>query len=245
MVLVAGGDGGSNTALDTLELFDPYAYPGMNWSLLGGSTTPITMQNARMRHTMTRLLDGSVLIAGGGTTNLDTDLTFTADLFTPSITDSTTGTLTAVGRLEGGAGTPLGSASAVLTGSGTVVVAGGMKGITAPAVTKDLQIYDPAAKTFTVQSSALPTAAQAIMAVEGADGRVQLLGGLNAAGTYVSPFATYDPITPSIVTGSTLLAPGADGKNARAVLLVTGKILVAGYDEASGTIPAEILSFTP
>ena len=228
-VLIAGGRGGYyNVTLGTSELFDEST----------GYFTPIagtSMQDIRERHTMLRLLDGTILAVGGSSDGTDTGLVATVDRFTPSPTDPNAGSWSAVGNLQ----EPLGDASGSLLPDGSVLFAGGttLAGTT-PAITKDLQIFTPASLNFTLlPSPKLGTARRNPQAVLGADGQVHFLGGFNGS-IPTAIHEVYSVLLGTVVPGAaTLLAPREGLLNGLSVLLLDGRILTVGYD---ANIPSEV-----
>lgn len=118
-VLVAGGDGGNDFVISA-QLYNPLA---------GGFTATANMSLSRTEHTGTLLPDGTVLIAGGAST--DIGLTDTAEIYVPSA-----GTFVATGSMI----TRRGGFTATLLQDGSVLMAGGNNFGGASA-----EIYHPAA----------------------------------------------------------------------------------------------------
>jgi hypothetical protein len=241
-VLVAGGDGGSFLGtLNDGEIFDENlyfssgSYQGL-WTAVAGTT----MQNARRRHTLVRLLDGTVLAIGGSTDGTDPGLMPTVDRFTPSPTDISTGAWTAETNLQ----EALGDATATLLPDGNVLLGGGT---TATGVTNHLEIFDAVAKTFSLPATpTLSSPRRNVLSILGADGNVHLLGGWDGT-FFTSVHEVFNPATVTLGFGvSALLAPRENGVNGRSVLLLDGSILTVGYDSISTGPPrhdSEIIQF--
>jgi N-acetylneuraminic acid mutarotase len=200
-VLAAGGfsDDLSFTALASADLYDPISD---QWSSTG------SMNVARGAHTGTKLGDGRVLVAGGGTR--------IAELYDPA-----TGAWTTTGSMHAARS----SHTATLLTDGKVLVAGGCS--VPSCVTAEL--YDPAAGTWT------PTATmQANRNMHTAtllpDGKVLVAGGQTLVLSDYASAELYDPGTGTwSLTGSMLAARDSH----TATLLPGGTVLVAGGEQVS------------
>jgi len=135
-VLVAGGfaDGEANSVRVSAELYDP---ANGSWSRTGD------MLQARAGHTATLLADGTVLVAGGGTT--PTDFLDSAELFDPN-----TGSWRATGKLHA----PLANAAAVLLPDGRVLLVGGES---SGDPQRTAQLYDPVKRTWSFTGEMMST----------------------------------------------------------------------------------------
>ncbi|WP_434388703.1 Kelch repeat-containing protein [Melittangium boletus] len=224
-VLVAGGFS------PMTELYDPAAG---TWSRTGDALA------SHRDHSMTKLADGQVLIAGGGTCPITGA---TAELYVP-----------ASGRWK-----PTGSLltnrthhAAVRLASGRVLVVGGEHSATG-ALLASAELYDPATGTWSATGS-LGTAREDATATLLPSGRVLVVGGMGAGG-FLRSAELYDPATG---TWSATAALGAPRRLHTATLLPTGRVLVIGggqdlaasasaelYDPTSGTWSATDAMKTP
>src|SRR5262249_34043037 len=157
MVLVAGGDTGSNVALSTAELYNPSTG---TWSSTGAMAT------ARESHTATLLPNGKVIVAGGFNPDPFFTIFASAEIYDPS-----TGSWSSTGAM----GIQRFSFAAVLLSSGRVLVEGGFPDVTGTRLAS-AELYDPVAGTWS------PTASLAIgrdfhTATKLANGQVLVAGG--------------------------------------------------------------------
>jgi N-acetylneuraminic acid mutarotase len=204
-----------------------------------GWTASVTMATPRLNPTVTLLLDGLVLVAGG---NGASEPLASADLYDPG-----SGTWSATGSLVAHAG---GGFTATLLRDGKVLVAGGTRDVPARdgsgnGITEALgsaELYDPASGTWTATGS-MVTPRYASTATLLSDGRVLVAGGSSATDALAAA-ELYDPGTGTwSATGSMLTTRFGH----TATLLPGGKVLVAGgvvrpvtasaelYDPGSGT----------
>jgi len=205
-VVVSGGLVDSpldvHEVLTSAEIYDPVT----------GEWKPTDeLSIARGQHTATRLLDGSVLAAGGGSTALAlvTGPTAPAEIFAPATeTWSLTGWMTS-GRS---------AHTTTLLGDGTALAVGGRKlggevlGIESLAST---EIYDPESGNWALDAD-LGTARYDHTATLLADGRVLVTGGmLSTLGTFggealasaeLHP-GTDDPLSVSLILSATSFGP--------------------------------------
>jgi hypothetical protein len=237
-VLAVGGTPGSSSCSsdNTAELYDPGTG---TWSATGSLPAA-----AGTGHTAVRLLDGRVLVAGGG--NRCGGVFNTAALYDPG-----TGTWSATGTMT----TPRQFHSAALLSDGRVLVAGGSPGSPFPCLAS-AEIYDPTTGMWTATGS-MPTAR-----VTGGNGYVQpylanLPNGVLAAGGISGPTlcftgggaptaaaevfdpgtGTWSPTTPmSVARGYTTLTTLDDGT-----------VLVAGgaQDFAGTNVHSSVELFDP
>jgi uncharacterized protein YjbI with pentapeptide repeats len=211
-VLVTGGatDPNSTAPLASAELYDPVA---------GTFTTINPMNAARVDHTMTLLLDGTVLVAGGFNTN---GALSSAEIFNPANNTFT---------LLSAAMTSIRSEHfATLLPTGRVLITGGNNNTTSLS---SAEIYDPVAQTFTAVAAPMTTARQLHHADLLANGTVLVNGGLDGNNNALASAEIYVP-----EAGTFTATPGnmttARGNHASA-LLYTGQVLVAGGLTGPGT----------
>jgi hypothetical protein len=200
-VLVVGGAAGvAGTPLASAEIYNP----------LSGTWSPAApLAAARYDHTITRLPNGKLLVAGGsnGAHNLAT-----AELFDPA-----TGTWSATGLMSDARSLH----SATLLSSGKVLVAGGLGEF---ATLNTAELYDPATNNWTpapLMSS--PRSNHAAAALQ--SGKALIVGGFNdnlRAG--VATAETYDPATNTWSPAGTLIN---QRQGASATTLSDGRVLVA------------------
>ena len=216
-VLVAGGTGTSDRALDSALLYDP----GTNkFSPTGVLTT------ARGEHTATLLSSGLVLITGGGPASWVTgagSFLASAELYDPK-----TGTFTNTGSMS----TPRTGHTATRLSDGRVLITGG-NDIAGRAVAT-AELYDPATGTFSPTGS-MSTVRGFHTATLLTDGRVLIAGGDTAAwddnGPYLATAELYDPKTGKFTaTGSMAVGRALHA----ATLLSSGRVLVTGGVSDSG-----------
>ncbi len=186
------------------------------------------LQHARYQHSSTRLQNGKVLYAGGGTGN-SSPLLASAELYDPA-----TGTTTLVAPMN----TARRGHEAVLLADGSVLVTGG---ITSAGVTASVERYHPSTNTWTVLPS-MPHASYGHTTTLLADGRVLRSGG---SGRHATAYL-FDPNTQTWTATGTMVM----GRMfAAAVRLPDNRVLVINgstprtedrnhvelYDPATGT----------
>ena len=164
-----------------------------------------SMTAARAYHTATLLPDGRVLVAAGfGGGSSENGTLDSAELYDPL-----TGTFTATGGLN--SSSIIGTNTATLLSDGRVLITGS---------NTDAALYDPATGTFAVAGDGtrpppFPTATLLD------DGRV----------LFASPFFTAELFDP----GTATFSPTGNGTvGARATLLASGKVLLAGGNDDPG-----------
>jgi hypothetical protein len=197
-----------------------------------------TLNTARISHTSTLLLDGTVLVAGGGAVN---EVLTSAELYDPSARAFVnTGSLV----------TPRFLHSATRLQSGKVLLAGGKTPMFGDYFlpTTSAEIYDPATGLFTATGS-LHGARAGHTATLLANGKVLIFGG-EVGGEVSHAIQTYDPATGTFSeTGLT-----EDLRDQSATRLDDGRVLIAGgglglsgnaaiaaaelYEVAGGTLTA-------
>jgi hypothetical protein len=227
-VLLAGGSGGaSGPILNTAELYDPIA---------GTFTaTGFSMTSARQYHTATLLLDGMVLIAGGGRASAG-QVVSSAELYDP-----TTGMFMATNA-------PMTAAREYHTATrlpdGKVLIAGGFNG---SSNLNTAELYDPVSRTFTATSTPMTSIREYHTATRLPDGRVLLAGGYNGSETSKTA-ELYDPASG---TFSAIAGIMTSPRELHVATLSNGKVLITGgysgqgflkiaelYDPATGTFTA-------
>jgi uncharacterized protein YjbI with pentapeptide repeats len=211
-VLVTGGatDPTSTVPLASAELYDPVA---------GTFTTINPMNAARVDHTMTLLLDGTVLVAGGFNTN---GALSSAEIFNPANNTFT---------LLSAAMTSIRSEHiATLLPTGKVLITGGNNNTTSLS---SAEIYDPVAQTFTAVAAPMTTARQLHHADLLANGTVLVNGGLDGNNNALASAEIYFPEagTFTATAGNMTTARG----NHASALLYNGQVLVAGGLTGPGT----------
>jgi len=214
-VLVTGGFGPiPDSPLTSAQLYDPSSG---SWSTTGD------MVGSHGVHAATRLLDGRVLVAGGGGFGGGDGPSTSAELYDPS-----SGSWSATGNMVEGHGGHL----ATLLLDGRVLVAGGGSGSSTSA-----ELYDPDSGTWTATGSMIEVRADPTITLL-RDGRVLVAGGqffgLGTAELYDPDSGTWTAI------GS--MAEGRIGHTA--TLLPDGTVLVVGgyTNDSSGNFAAVLAS---
>jgi N-acetylneuraminic acid mutarotase len=222
LVLVAGGDPGSNTATTpTAEIYNPSS---STWMSAGSMVT------ARESHTATLLPNGKVLVAGGFNGNTGGIFIASAELYDP-----TTNTWSSTGNMA----TARSSHTATLLPNGNVLVAGGYNG---GGILSSSELYNPSTNTWSSVGN-LSSARYLHTAVLLPNGNVLVTGGVNSS--IIASAELYNPTSNSwTTTGSLATARYLN----TSTLLPSGNVLVTGgstslvnissaelYDLASGT----------
>ncbi len=178
-VVVAGGmpHGGGyfGPGFDTAEVYDPSTGA---WAY---TASPMATPR-RGFHSLTRLDDGRLLVAGGHTSWTGT-ATDTAELLDPATLTWTATTSMPAGRYF--------HAATVLTG-GTVLVTGGSNG---SSYLVDADVYDPTTATWSPAGSDLAGARGQHESVRLADGTVLVAGGWDGANQLASAEVYSPPLT--------------------------------------------------
>jgi large repetitive protein len=182
-----------------------------------GSFSPTgSLAQAREGHTATLLLDGRVLIVGGG------DLGSAGDSTTASVElwDPTTGSFSPSGSLS----TARAGHTATLLPDGRVLVVGGERGRARSArPLRSAELYDPATGSF-APAGALVSGRVGHTATLLSDGRVLIVGGDGRRGSLASA-ETWDPRDHSFTSSGMLSQPRP---HHTATLLSDGTVLVVG-----------------
>jgi hypothetical protein len=187
----------------------------VNTAVIGEWLPTDHMNQARFRHTATRLSDGRVLVAAGtGTGNRALS---SAELYDPVATTWTqTGSLSKARQFH----------TATLLSTGNVLVAGGIGG------SQLAELYDPAAGTWTPTGS-MSQARDSHTATLLSTGLVLVAGGRGSTGTPLSSAELYDPAAGT-------WSPTGSLSQARfsftATLLPDGRVLVAGGSIGAGRL---------
>ncbi len=195
------------------------------WNPVMDTFTPDPSSIDRDWHTATTLASGKVLLAGGQN---PAGTAVASQLYDPMA--SAGSRYTATGAMV----KPRVQHSAVLLGSGKVLIAGGRD----PSVDllSHCELYDPSANAFTA-TGAMSMIRLDVGAVRLADGKVLAAGGFN--GLPMSLAETYDPTSGSWTKISDL---GAARAGATATILSTGRVLLAGGD---GPMPSSTEVYDP
>jgi hypothetical protein len=172
-----------------------------------------SMTAVRMRHTATRLNNGTVLVAGGWTTNYV--CLASAETYDPGTGKftATTGTMTTAREYH----------TATLLPSGKVLLTGGLAGGSGNPM-DSAELYDPSARTFTATTTPMTTGRIGHTATLLGNGKVFIAGGMN--GDYLRSAELYDPTA----NGFTAVSSGqmVDGRGYHTATLVGSKVLLAG-----------------
>lgn len=237
LVLVAGGTDAHNNILSSAEI---YSVSGGTFSATGSLATTRTGAVAVLLPT------GKVLIAGGSSDGTRNGALNSAELFDPN-----TGTFTASSSTMTAARF---GASITLLNTGKVLIAGG---INSGGVLNTAELYDPVAGTFTATGN-LNTARTGQSATLLGTGKVLVAGGSSdgTANGAVNSGELFDPAGNSGAGTFTSVAGAnptlATGRwEPEAVLLSSGKVLVAGGQNSGGALTSADLydpvadSFTP
>jgi hypothetical protein len=226
-VLIVGGQTvteGSASFFSSAELYDPAA----------GTFSPTgSMADARESDSATLLQDGRVLIVGGQ----NDQILASAELYDPK-----TGKFSPTGSLDA----PRENHTATRMADGRVLIAGGdPAGGDSQTPLASAEIYDPKSGTFSPTGSMTTARLRAGAALLG-DGRVLIVGGLDAQVNTLSTAEIYDPKSGTFSpTGSILIA-----ESVMAVMtLPDGRVFIAGataygssiaelYDPTTGSFSA-------
>ncbi len=231
-VLVAGGEVGSRGA--TTNMTETYDSAVGSWAKIGSLTT------GREFHTVTLLPNGKVLLAGGFE---NTDTLANAELYDP-----VTGLRTGTGSLNA----PRARHTATLLPNGQVLAAGGVDfTITSPdtAIVTNLssaELYNPADGAWHTTGS-LTNARFGHTATLLANGKILVAGGatidnFNLVNDLYASAELYDPAS------GTWSPTGPMNFNRTfhsATLLPSGKVLVAGGDDGTGSSLASVEIYDP
>ena len=227
-VLLAGGASfGNIVPTSSAELYDPST---------GTFTATGDMATPRSIHTATLLPSGKVLIAGG-IMRADSGLLLpqaTAELYDPA-----TGTFSATGSMT----VPRDRHSAILLNNGKVLIVGGSKPIPQQGWPPyhSAELYDPSTGTFNAAGDMTEPGAETATLLP--DGKVLVTRCVDYCFTASKPNGAdlYDPSTGTFSrTGN--MVNGLQGAWPMAVLLLNGKVLIAGGNlgDFGGSTSAEL-----
>ncbi|MFZ5876513.1 MAG: kelch repeat-containing protein [Nitrospirota bacterium] len=175
------------------------------------------MGTGRASHTMTLLLNGKGLIAGGR--DGSSTATASAELYDPA-----SGAFTPTGSM----GTERYNHTATLLPNGQVLLAGGFDGSGIPSASAEL--YDPATGVLTATGS-MGTGRALHAATLLPNGQVLFTGGFSIPGGALASAELYDPATGMFTPAG---AMGAARWAHTAALLANGRVLVTGGATSNG-----------
>jgi hypothetical protein len=222
LVLVAGGTGANGTTV--LNSAEIYSVTG------AGFTTTGNLNTARTGAVAVLLSNGKVLVAGGSSSLDATGALNTAELFDPN-----TGTFTPTSHNMTAA--RFGTAATLLE-TGKILLAGGTN---SGGVLNSAELYDPSADTFTATGN-LNTARTGASATLLGNGKVLVAGGSSNGTTpangALNGAELFDPAgNGGAGTFTPIASPLGDFRwQPEAALLLSGKVLVAGGQNAVGAL---------
>jgi hypothetical protein len=190
---------------------------GSNFTVAGFTATG-NLNTGRGNQTATLLNNGEVLVVGGYDNS--NNVLASAELYNPA-----SGTFTATGNLNIGRVFH----TAALLANGKVLIVGGQN--STGSVIASAELYDPSTGTFTLTGS-LVTARQLTTATPLANGLVLVAGGSDASFNSLSSAELYNPSTGIFTATGSMSSP----RSGEAILLYTGKVLVAGGFGTSGPV---------
>jgi N-acetylneuraminic acid mutarotase len=219
----------SSARESTAASASPVVQVPASWTATG------SLLEARSNHSATSLLDGRVLVAGGGGSG-QIGLLATAELYDPA-----SGSWTATGNMNGVRILH----TATRLADGKVLVAGGADSISETSVNAlaTAELYDPATGSWTATGPMIEARAHHTATLL-ADGKVLVAGGSgSAAGTdSLATAELYDPATGTwTVTGTMIEARTYH----TATLLPDGRVLVAGGSGTPGPQLASVELYDP
>ncbi len=212
-VLIAGGQGNTNGYLAAAELYNPAT---------ATFAATANLNTARIRHTATLLNNGKVLIVGG-----EGLYPFSVSLASAELYDPATGAFTLTGSMSVAR---LGH-TATLLNNGKVLVTGGQNLANPNASLATAELYDPAARTFTLAATMI-TGRAGHTATLLNDGTVLITGGGNPT-TPLASVEIYNPATATFTAAGSMASPRAQHT---ATLLNNGKVLVTGGGGSNQTV---------
>ena len=235
-VLIVGGSDQSGNALASAELYDPTKDQTEGTFI----RTKGSLHFARVGHSATLLLDGTVLIAGG--TDQHGQPLESAEIYNP-LTNAftlTQGSMN-VGRVNG---------QATMLGNGQVLISGGQDGFGNSHTSAE--IYDP--KTGAFQFTQTPSGVQTSMTTARSghsanllnDGTVLIAGGQDTATDTLSTIEIYNPVTGTFSTAGIALQVPRHNHTAT-VLPSAGVLIVGGTNTTAygGTTEANAELYSP
>ncbi len=235
-ILLAGGEDGRRNPLALSARFDPAS----------SSWTPTARQlnTARRLHSITRLADGKVLVAGGitGPMSVPARGMNSAEVFDPA----NGGTWTTVASMN----EPRFAHSATLLANGSVLVAGGCSARSGDSnrALRSAEIYDPAGNTWTI-TKPMNDIRFGHPAIRLANNKILVVGGVITIGrgqyAALGYCEIYDPgAGPDTGTWSTTASLASPRKGHQATLLRDGSVLVTGGDLFSSSYTSTIQPYS-
>jgi N-acetylneuraminic acid mutarotase len=212
-VLVVGGSDGSS-ALKSAEIYDPGTG---TWTAVAGTAT------GRYSHTITLLLNGEVLVAGG---------LGSAGQPVASVEKYTPATLPSIGSWSptGGLNTARHVHTATLLQDGKILVTGGNDGGFNPLASSEL--YNPTAETWTSTSGSLGVARGYHTATLLSDGSVMVVGGFGVAWD----LASSEIFNPTSKTWSPSAGSLSTSRNQHTATLLNDGTVVVAFGQNADTV---------
>jgi uncharacterized protein (DUF2147 family) len=222
-VLIAGGRSSSD-GLTSSELYDPAT---------GNFTASGNLTVARYHHSATLLKSGMVLVVGGDAspTGIGSDVGLdSAELYDPS---------TAIFAATGSMRNRRAFSAATLLSDGTVLVAGGPRGMGGYTLSTGLEIYDAATGQFSSTGNLLTARVSFSMTLL-PSGQVLIAGGSGGGDAYGKYFASTELYDPAARTCTASANMTAEREFHSATALPDGTVLIAGGDRGSPLASAEL-----
>jgi hypothetical protein len=188
--------------------------------LRGAFANSPAMNFGRQGHTLTRLSDGRILVAGGGSKTAEL-FSIPGGLVLPADSGSAMGGFATTGAMA----IERFGHTATLLNDGKVLIAGGGACVFCQSGTDTAELYDPATGTFGATGNLLaPLSHHAASLLP--DGRVLVAGGF-VGGAPTDIAQIYDPATGQFSYAGTMTTPR---RGLHAVALANGSVLLAGGD---------------
>lgn len=220
-VLIVGGTNGDNqfTVLASAELFDPR-------TKTFAATGPLL--TGRINHAAARLIDGRILITGGGANGPPFELD-TAELYDPA-----TGVFTATGRMTRNRQ----NHTATTLDDGRVLIVGSNGSTSA-------EVYDPLTGAFTPVGNLSTTHGAGLTATKLQSGRVLILGGMGDTQRVEPTTAVAEVFDPATNQFTAVGAMGVARRAHAAILQGDGRVLICGGITDTGDTVAVCELFDP
>jgi hypothetical protein len=215
-VLIAGGFSfPSSSPLSSTELYDPAT------NSFAAAADTASMNAARISATATHLPSGKVLIAGGSNGGATTEL---YDPATNSFAAAADTARMNAARFY---------ATETLLPSGKALIAGGI----GADFLSSTELYDPATNTFAAaaDTASMNVARYYATATRLPSGKVLIAGGHDTFSSILSSTELYDPATNSFAAAADTASMNVARSQAVATRLPSGKVLIAGGADASGS----------
>ncbi|HMC52005.1 MAG TPA: kelch repeat-containing protein, partial [Acidimicrobiales bacterium] len=207
------GLGLGTTAISRVEVFDPST---LTWAAAA------SMSQARNEFSLVRLVNGTLLAAGG------------ADSTAAEIYDAATDTWSSAGGMHS---SRVGAAYTLMPG-GRVMVAGGNFGAIWPFCDSTAEVYDPSANTWTSTGSmALDrrNATATVVRMPNGTHRVLVAGGIDNRGSSIESSAElYDPATNTWTATGSMTTPRVG--HTATLMTRTGLVLVTGGSDGTSVL---------